>query len=87
MTKPAITIRDAMTDPQLFGGTFGSDTFAAWGALLAGFYGLPLTGKEAETFKALTGRSALPTEAHTELWLAHRQARRQEPCSSGAGRL
>jgi hypothetical protein len=58
-----------MRDPELFGGQFGSDSWAPWRALLAGFYGLPLEGTELEHWKALTGRSA-PVQAHEELWLA-----------------
>lgn len=65
-----VTILDAMTDRQLFGGTFGGDSFAAWRALLGGFYGLSLSETEAETFKAITGRAETPTEAAHELWLA-----------------
>ncbi len=66
----AVDIRQAMTDPHLFGDTFGGDSFTAWRALLAGFYGLPLDETEADTFKALTGRTETPTQAHDELWLA-----------------
>jgi len=66
----AVSIRDAMTDPQLFGDIFGGDSFAAWRGLLAGFYGLPLDTAEAETFKALTGRTETPQDAANELWLA-----------------
>ncbi|MBC7180158.1 MAG: hypothetical protein H5U14_08715, partial [Roseovarius sp.] len=66
----SVTIRDAMTDPKLFGGTFGGDSFAAWRALLGGFYGLPLADTGAETFKMLTGRTGTPQEAANELWLA-----------------
>ena len=65
----AATIRDAMTDPALFGGTFGGDSFAAWWALLGGFYGLSLDDNEADTFRMLTGRTEIPTEAQDELWL------------------
>lgn len=64
-----IDIRQAMTDPQLFGAQFGGDSFAAWRALLAGFYGLPLEGADLDTFKALTGRENAPSESHRELWL------------------
>jgi len=63
-----VTIRDAMVDKNLFGGTFGGASFAAWRALLSGFYGLPLDDTEADTFKAITGRTETPTEAHDELW-------------------
>ena len=66
----AVDIRQAMTDAKLFGGTFGGDSFAAWRALLGGFYGLPLDDDGADTFKALTQRAETPTEAAHELWLA-----------------
>lgn len=62
-------IRAAMTDPVLFGGTFSGPSFAAWRALLAGFYGLPLDTAEADTFASLTGGRAAPAQAHDELWL------------------
>ena len=65
----AITIRDAMTDPALFGGIYGGDTFTGWRALLAGFYGLPLDDTEAEAWHTLTGRTEAPTEPHPELWV------------------
>lgn len=65
-----ITIRDAMTDPALFGGTFGGPSYAAWRALLAGFHGLDLDATELETFKTLTGRRRAPESAFAELWLA-----------------
>jgi len=64
-----MNIRDAMTDPALFGGTFGSDSFVSWRALLGGFYGLSLSDAEAEIFRTLTGRTDTPAEAHDELWL------------------
>jgi hypothetical protein len=65
-----ITIRDAMTDPALFGGIFGGDSFASWRALLAGFYGLSLDATDLATFKAITGRQSVPQGAFNELWLA-----------------
>jgi len=48
-----IDIRQAMTDPALFGPIFGGETFAAWRALLAGFYGLELDARELDTFQSL----------------------------------
>jgi len=66
MTGP--TIRDLMTDPDLFGAQFSGDSWAAWRALLAGFYGLELTDAELDTFKALTGLSEAPSGACDELW-------------------
>jgi hypothetical protein len=66
----AVTIRDAMTDPALFGGQFGGESFAAWRALLAAFYGLPLTDAERSIIFTLTGRDNVPESAFAELWLA-----------------
>lgn len=65
-----ITIRDLMTDPALFGDQFGGDSFKAWRALLAGFYGLPLPDNELPHWQELTGRESAPEAAHDELWLA-----------------
>ncbi|ABI56418.1 hypothetical protein ACN2MM_05980 [Alkalilimnicola ehrlichii MLHE-1] len=65
----SVTIRDVMTDPALFGGQFGGDTWAAWRALLSGFYGLPLDDAEAQHWHALTDRESAPQSAHDELWL------------------
>ena len=65
-----VTIRDVMTDPALFGGQFGGDSWSAWRALLAGFYGLPLAQPEQHTFQELTGRTAEHSTPHDELWLA-----------------
>lgn len=64
-----IDIRQAMTDRQLFGPIFGGDSFSAWRALLAGFYGLPLSEDEVAIWQEVTGRAGTPQEAHDELWL------------------
>mgnify|MGYP003633144763 FL=1 len=64
----SVTIRDAMTDPALFGGQFSGDSFKAWRALLAGFYGLPLVGDEHAAWRRITRRQA-PTTPAEELWL------------------
>lgn len=63
-----VTIREAMTDQALFGHQFGGESWAAWRALLSGFYGLPLDDPASEHWKTLTGRTA-PTHSHDELWL------------------
>ncbi len=65
-----VNIRDLLTDPALFGDQFGGESWAAWRALLAGFYGLPLNEAELTLFKRIT---ALPEPAGVpllELWLA-----------------
>ncbi len=63
-----VTIRDAMTDEALFGGQFGGESFLAWRALLAGFYGLPLESREYKAWRKITRRPA-PVSAADELWL------------------
>jgi hypothetical protein len=65
-----MNIVQAMTDPNLFGGTFGGDSFKAWRALLGGFYGLPLDDDGQAIWQEVTGRAEGPQEAHDELWLA-----------------
>lgn len=65
----SVTIRDAMTDPQLFGDIFAGDSFKAWRALLSGFYGLDLTEDEDAIWQEVTGRAEQATAAHDELWL------------------
>lgn len=64
-----MNIRNVMTDPALFGEQFSGDTWAAWRALLAGFYGLELDDTELVNWKALTERSETPQQALAELWL------------------
>jgi hypothetical protein len=64
-----VTITDAMRDPNLFGDTFGGETWAAWRALLAGFYGLPLDDDATATWRTLTERRSTPQGAFRELWL------------------
>ena len=66
----AVSIHDLMTDPVLFGDQFGGESWAAWRALLAGFYGLPLDDEGLGLFRRIT---ALPEPVHVllyELWLA-----------------
>jgi len=65
-----ITIRDAMTDPALFGDQFGGESFEAWRVLLAGFYGLALTEAELPIWESLTGRQSAPESAHDEFYMA-----------------
>jgi len=68
MTAP-VTIREVMTDKQLFGDQFGDDSFAAWRALLAAFYGLELTDDERRILEAITGRAGPFLGAFAALWL------------------
>ena len=65
----AVTIRDLMTDPDLFGHQFAGDNWQAWRGLLSAFYGLSLTDDEAETFKRIAGGLSAPDSALDELFL------------------
>lgn len=49
-------------------GQFQGRNWAPWRVVLKALFGLPLVGAEMDTFKALTGRSAAPTEPCSELW-------------------
>lgn len=64
-----VTIRDAMTDPALFGTQFGGESFAPWRALLAGFYGLELSEDELTHWQALTGRESASETPHDEFYM------------------
>lgn len=64
-----MNIREAMTDPGLFGVQFGGDSFIAWRALLSGFYGLSLSADELPHWQGLTGRQSAPESAHDEFWM------------------
>lgn len=69
MPEPSITIVEAMRDPELFGPTFGGDSWSAWRALLGAFYGLSLTQAQAETVNQLTDRSVAACTPFRELWM------------------
>lgn len=64
------SILDAMTDPALFGGMFGGDSFAAWRALLGQFYGLELDDTGVDLAEAVTQRQTAPYSGFRELWVA-----------------
>ena len=63
-----ISIREVMTDPQLFGDQFSGESWFAWRTLLAGFYGLELNDQELETWHAITGQDSV-SSASNELWM------------------
>ncbi|MBG7617710.1 MAG: hypothetical protein IZT57_05005, partial [Chloroflexi bacterium] len=66
----SVTICDLMTDPDLFGQQFSSDSWAAWRVLLAGFYGLPLDEQELVLFQRITSLPGSVQALLLELWLA-----------------
>src|ERR1039458_1291373 len=59
--KPAISLTRALTDGELFGGTFRAPSFWTWLTVAKVIDGEPLTEpREVELFKQCTGRSRLP---------------------------
>ena len=64
-----VSIRELMTDPELFGNQFAGKSWAAWQVLLAGFYGLPLDNAEHELFQRITRLPESAQKAFIELWL------------------
>jgi len=66
----SVSIIDAMADENLFGKTFGKDSFTAWRALLGAFYGLPLDDDAQGIVESLTGRQSGPHKGLRELWVA-----------------
>lgn len=65
----SVTIRDLMTDSDLFGQQFGGDSWAAWRALLAGFYGRKLSEPERGIVETITALPQPPEAPCEELWL------------------
>lgn len=61
------TIIQAMTDPALFGGEFGGESWSAWRTILKAVFSLPLEGDELERFEAISGRKNPPANCR-ELW-------------------
>jgi hypothetical protein len=57
---PSITIREALSDPQLLGNALPGDTWSAWRTLLIASMGESLTDEERAVFKQLTGREREP---------------------------
>ena len=66
--KPLVTMRDALTDPNLFGTVLAGDTWATWRVLLIAAMGEALTSAEREIFQSVTGRDQEPSERVEELW-------------------
>jgi hypothetical protein len=60
---PAITLSQAMSDPTLFGTTFGADSFWTWRTLARIVDKLPLSEREAAFYREATGRTKLPDRA------------------------
>ncbi len=66
---PAVTMRRALSDPNLLGGVLEGDSWLSWRSLLIAANGERLTDEEREAFKRLTGRGREPLEPCEELWV------------------
>jgi hypothetical protein len=73
---PTITLSRALTDPNLFGATFGGPSFWTWRVVAKLIDGIPLTEqREIELFRECTGRTRLPSNpARRIILLAGRRA-------------
>ena len=68
--KPALSILDAMADPQIFGKYwFQGKTWSAWRVFLATLFGLPMDKAALETYRKRTGRKTPPRRPAKEAWL------------------
>ncbi len=62
-------LHEAMTDPTLFGNSFGGETFWAWRTIAKVLDGMPLDSHELALYRQITGRQAPPTEPFREGYL------------------
>ena len=65
--KPSISLRKALTDPQLLGSVLAGDTWPRWRCLMIAAMGEALTDDERALFKQLTGREHEPLQRVEEL--------------------
>jgi hypothetical protein len=65
--KPAISLRRALSDPQLLGNVLPGESWRPWRVLLIAAMGEPLLGDERALFKKLTGREREPLQRVEEL--------------------
>ncbi|WP_179298146.1 hypothetical protein [Mesorhizobium carmichaelinearum] len=66
--KPRVTIRTALSDPQLLGGALPGESWAIWRTLLIAAMGEALTDDERNAFAAVTGRDREPPQRVDEIW-------------------
>jgi hypothetical protein len=67
MKQPAISIDEALTDPELFQPWFEGETWDGWRAVLKAAYALPMTGDEVDFFRSIAERDP-PKRRVRELW-------------------
>ena len=63
-----MTMRAALTHPDIFGSILPGESWASWRVLLIAIMGEELTQAERAIFKELTGREQEPGVAVEEFW-------------------
>jgi hypothetical protein len=66
--KPLVTMRAALSDPDLFGNVLAGESWAAWRVLLIAAMGEALGDEERVIFESLTARSQEPGKRVDEFW-------------------
>jgi len=66
--KPKVSLRAALEDPKLLGNSIPGESWEAWRALLLAAMGEPLTDRELQHYRRLTGRQDAPPQLVHELW-------------------
>lgn len=64
--KPIVSLREALTDPELLGNALPGDTWRTWRIMLTAIMGEELQADELETFRSLTGRETSPDKRVSE---------------------
>jgi hypothetical protein len=67
--RPIISMRAAISDPDLLYPVLGAESWAAWRALLTAAMGEPLTDEERAIFRQLTEREREPLRRVEDLWV------------------
>jgi hypothetical protein len=67
-TAPAISVSQAISDPQLFGQWFAGDSWNVWRAILKAAYGEKMTEAEVALFRSVADRDP-PKKQVRELWV------------------
>ena len=66
--NPKVSMREALSDPDLLGKALAGDSWLAWRTLLIAMLGEALTVDERAIFASLTGREREPLEPCEEFW-------------------
>ena len=64
--KPRISLREALSDPNLLGSSLAGDSWKAWRTLLIAVMGEELTADDRAIFAKLTGREREPLRSVEE---------------------